>query len=131
MDTRLLETFVAVAEDMHFGRAAKRLHIAQPAVSRQIRSLEDELGVQLLIRDRRKVILTEAGQAYLGEARTILSRLEIAQQEASRAERGEVGSLSVGYSQYFIIHPIFPEAVRIFRERFPDVELQMQELYTS
>jgi DNA-binding transcriptional LysR family regulator len=131
MDTRLLETFAAVAEELHFGRAAKRLHIAQPAVSRQIRRLEDELGVQLLIRDRRSVTLTEAGQLYLTEARTILSRLEVAQQEARRAEGGEIGSLSVGYQQMFVLHGIFPEAVRIYRERYPSVALQMRELYTS
>jgi DNA-binding transcriptional LysR family regulator len=131
MDTRLLETFVAVAEELHFRRAAERLHVAQPAVSRQIRRLEDELGVQLLIRDRRKVMLTEAGQAYLGEARTILSRLEVAQQEARRVERGEVGSLSVGYTQLFVMHGVFPETVRLYRERFPGVELQMRELLTS
>jgi len=127
----LLETFVAVAEELHFGRAAKRLHIAQPAVSRQVKRLEDELGVQLLVRDRRRVVLTEAGQIYLREARTILARVELAQQEACRAERGEIGSLFIGYSPFFIIHPVFPEAVRLYREHFPDVGLQMQELYPS
>src|SRR5918997_4334246 len=99
MNTRLLKTFVAVAEELHFGRAAKRLHIAQPAVSGQIRRLEDELGVQLFVRDRRKVILTEAGRAYLKEARPILARVDLAQQEARRAERGEIGSLSFGYEE--------------------------------
>ena len=131
MDTRLLETFVAVAEGLHFGGAAKRLHIAQPAVSGQIRRLEDELGVQLFIRDRRKVILTEAGRAYLKEARPILARVDLAQQEARRAERGEIGTLSIGYSQYFLIHSVFPEMVRLYKERFPGVVLELRELFTS
>lgn len=128
MDTRLLETFVAVAEELHFGRAAKRLHIAQPAVSRQIRHLEDELRVQLFIRDRRKVILTEAGRVFLREARKIVSWVELAREQARRAERGELGNLSIGYSQYFTINNVFPEAVRLYRERFPAVALQMHEL---
>src|SRR5919107_5121626 len=104
MDTRLLETFVTVAEELHFGRAAQRLHIAQPAVSRQIRRLEDQLGVQLFLRDRRKVVLTEAGRAYLKEAQAILDRVDLAQQLARRAERGEIGNLTIGYSQFFIIN---------------------------
>ncbi len=131
METRLLETFVAVAEELHFRRAAERLHIAQPAVSGQIRRLEDELGVQLFIRDRRKVVLTEAGRAYLREARPILARMDLAQREAHRAERGEIGNLSIGYSHFFIIHTVFPEAVRLYRERFPGVTLEMRELFTS
>ena len=130
METRLLETFVAVAEELHFRRAAQRLHIAQPAVSGQIRRLEDELGVQLFIRDRRKVVLTEAGRAYLGEARTILQRVALAQQVARRAKRGEIGSLTLGYSACNI-HSVFPEAVRLYRERFPRVVLEMREMVTA
>ena len=128
MDTRILRSFVTVAEELHFRRAAERKHMAQPALSRHIKRLEEELGVQLFIRDRRKVVLTEAGRVYLREARTILARIELAQREALRAERGETGSLSIGYAQFFIINSLFPEAVRLYRERFPAVALQMHEL---
>jgi DNA-binding transcriptional LysR family regulator len=100
MDTRLLRSFVTVAEELHFRRAAERLHIAQPAVSRQIKRLEKELEVQLFIRDRRTVVLTEAGRVFLKEARTILQRGDLAQQMARRAARGEIGTLSVGYAQF-------------------------------
>jgi DNA-binding transcriptional LysR family regulator len=117
MDTRLLRSFVIVAEELHFRRAAERTHLAQPAMSRQIKRLEDELGVQPFIRDRRKEVLTEAGRAFLKEAR--------------RAERGETGSLYVGYAQLFIIHSVFPEAVRHYRERFAGVMLEIRELYTT
>jgi DNA-binding transcriptional LysR family regulator len=128
MNTHLLETFVAVAEELHFRRAAERLHLAQPAVSRQIRRLEDELGVQLFVRDQRKVILTEAGRIFLREARTILAQVELAQQQARRAQRGELGGLSVGYSEFFIVNRLFPGVVHLYRERFPEVALQMHEL---
>src|SRR5215218_11220487 len=113
MDTRLLRSFVTVAEELHFRRAAERAHLAQPGLSRQIKRLEEELGVQLFIRDRRKVVLTEAGRAFLKEARTILEREDLARQVARRAERGEIGSLSLGCSQFFIIHSVFPEVVRL------------------
>jgi DNA-binding transcriptional LysR family regulator len=130
MDTRLLSSFVVVAEELHFGRAAERAHLAQPALSRQIQRLEEELGVQLFIRDRRKVVLTEAGRAFLEEARTILDRVSLAQQVACRAARGEIGNLSLGYSEYNV-HSLFPEAVRLYRERFPGVVLEMPELVTA
>ena len=130
MNTHLLETFVAVAEELHFRRAAERARLAQPAVSRQIKRLEEDLGVQLFIRDRRKVVLTEAGRVFLKEARTILERVNMAQQEARRAERGEIGSLTLGYSQCNI-HSVFPEAVRLYRDRFPRVVLEMREMVTA
>ena len=130
MNVRLLETFVAVAEELHFGRAAELLHIAQPAVSRQIKRLENELGIKLFLRDRRNVILTEAGRAFLKEARTILAQVSLAQQVARRAHRGEMGSLSLGYSECNI-HSVFPEAVRLYRERFPGVVLEMREMVTA
>src|SRR5919112_544271 len=130
MDTRLLETFVAVAEELHFRRAAERARLAQPAVSRQIKRLEKDLGVQLFVRDRRKVVLTEAGRVFLKEARTILERVTLAHQEARRAERGELGSLSLGYSECNI-HSVFPEAVRLYRDRFPRVALEMREMVTA
>jgi DNA-binding transcriptional LysR family regulator len=94
MDLRLLRYFVTVAEELHFGRAARKLHISQPPLSMQIRALENELGVTLLNRSQRHVELTQAGTALLGEARHILSRVEQAVLTTRRASRGEIGELA-------------------------------------
>ena len=96
MDLRQLRYFVAVAEELHFGRAALRLHMAQPPLSQQIRQLEGDLGVQLLRRTTRRVELTEAGAAYLTRAREILAATEEAGHEARRVAAGSVGRLAVG-----------------------------------
>jgi DNA-binding transcriptional LysR family regulator len=96
MDLRQLRYFVAVAEERHFGRAAARLHMAQPPLSHQIRALEIDLGVQLLRRTTRRVDLTEAGAAYLEQVRKILAEVEEAGHEARRVAAGSVGRLAVG-----------------------------------
>ena len=96
MDLRQLRYFVAVAEERHFGRAAARLHMAQPPLSQQIRALEADLGVQLLHRTTRRVDLTEAGAAYLERAREILDSVDDAGHEARRVAAGAVGRLAVG-----------------------------------
>jgi DNA-binding transcriptional LysR family regulator len=115
---------------LHFGRAAERLHIAQPWVSRQIKRLEEELGVQLFIRDRRKVVLTEAGQAFLKEAWLILERVDLARQAVRQAGRGEIGSLVFGYEET-TLYSIFPSIVRLYKERFPRVALDMRDMPTA
>lgn len=130
MDTQLLGSFVAVAEELHFGRAAERTRVAQPALSRRVRRLEDELGVTLFVRDRRKVSLTAAGSAYLEEARAILERLDGAREVARQAGRGEVGHLCFGY-ELDEIYGDFPEIVRLYRQRFPGVTLELREMRTS
>lgn len=129
MDTNLLVSFVTVAEELHFGRAAKRVRIAQPALSRQVKRLEDDLGVTLLLRDRRKVSLTEAGKVYLEETRTTLKQIERARRAAARAHRGEVGRLSLGFVGS-AAHDVLPRLVRAFREDRPDVEVELRALYT-
>src|SRR5215813_8442564 len=97
MELRHLRSFVAVAEELHFGRAAVRVHIVQPALSRQIRALEQEMGLRLFERDRRRVALTPAGVAFLDETRILLDHVAHAVESARRADRGEFGSLRIGY----------------------------------
>src|SRR3954469_8836388 len=104
MELRHLRYFIAVAEELHFRRAAERLHVAQPAVSEQIRKLEQELGVQLLNRTHRSVSMTEAGSAMLDEARRVLRQADVAQEAARQAAhrtgyRLRVGSMPDAFPQ--------------------------------
>jgi DNA-binding transcriptional LysR family regulator len=127
MELRHLRYFVAVAEELHFSRAAERVGIAQPPFSQQIRALEDEIGARLLLRTKRTVKLTAAGQAFLVEARKTLALSEQALQTARRAARGEVGKLAVG----FVSSAVYGKFAGVFgrmRDRFPDVALTLQEL---
>jgi DNA-binding transcriptional LysR family regulator len=98
MELRNLRSFVAVAEELHFSRAANRLHIAQPALSRHISALEDELGVQLIERTSRIVSLTAAGKAYLDEVRPVLDRLDVAAERATRTKHASEGMLRISYA---------------------------------
>jgi DNA-binding transcriptional LysR family regulator len=127
VELRHLRSFLAVAEELHFGRAAARLHISQPPLSQQIRRLEDELGARLFRRTKRRVELTPAGQAFLTEARQTLAQAERAVRAAQRAERGELGELVVGYLIAAAYGPL-AEVLRAFRRRFPDVDLRLQNL---
>src|SRR5215218_302924 len=97
MELRHLRYFVAVAEELHFRRAAERLHVAQPAVSEQVRKLEAELGVRLLNRNHRGVALTDAGAAMLDEARRVLVQADVAQRAARAANERAIGRLRIGY----------------------------------
>ncbi len=127
MELRHLRYFTAVAEELHFGRAAARLHIAQPPLSQQIRRLEEELGVQLFERTRRRVQLTHAGQTFLEEARRTLAQAEQAVCVARQAAQGEVGQLAIGFVDS-AVYQALPPTLRLFRERFPRVELVLREL---
>ena len=127
MELRSLRYFVTLADELHFGRAAKRLSMTQPPLSQSISGLERELGVRLFERTRRKVALTHAGAAFLDEARATLARATQAVETARRAERGEVGRLSVGYlaaSAYSLL----PLVLRDFARGFPGVKLELREL---
>ena len=121
--------FVAVAEELHFGKAAARLQITQPALSRQIHRLETELGIKLLRRTKRTVELTEAGIVFLGEIRKALQQVDAAVRVAQRVACGEVGSLRIGFTPSSM-HTVLPEILRCFRDRSPDVKLTMTEICT-
>jgi len=130
MELRHLRYFIMVAEELHFGRAAEKLHISQPPLSMQIRSLEEELGVTLLHRTQRHVSLTQAGHAFLQEARQILARLEQAVLMTRRAGRGEIGELAVGFISV-ADYNVLPVVLREFRQRFPLVNLTLRESTTD
>jgi DNA-binding transcriptional LysR family regulator len=130
MELRHLRYFVAVAEELHFGRAAARLGIAQPPLSQQIRALERELGLELFSRTRRRVELTEAGRVYLEEARGILQRVAQAAAAARRAARGETGALAVGMVAS-ATYGLMPRVFRLFRARNPGVALTVGVLSTG
>jgi len=125
MDLRHLRYFIAVAEELNFTRAAERLHIAQPALSQQIRQLEEELGVTLLHRTNRRVALSNAGVTYLEHARGIMRSMKVAALQAQRAERGDVGRLSIGFFEH-MSYTVLPPVYRAYRERHPDVELDLR-----
>lgn len=130
MEFRHLTYFVAVAEELHFRRAAERLHIVQPALSQQIARLEAELGVQLLSRTKRSVTLTEAGRAFLEDARMMLEKREQAIVAARRVADGQSGSLAaafVGPATYSVLRPV----IRAYRASYPDVHLMLHELTTG
>jgi DNA-binding transcriptional LysR family regulator len=128
MELRHLRYFVAVAEELHFGRASARLHLAQPALSQQVKQLEKELGVLLLARTKRRVALTEPGRAFLVEARRTLGAADEAIRVARRAAQGELGSLKVGYVD-LATWLDFPMILQTFRQHFPSVEVTLVELH--
>jgi len=130
MELRHLRYFVTVAEELHFGRAANRLHLSQPPLSMQIKALESELGTRLLERSQRKVELTPAGAVFLREAREILVRVEQAAAAAQRAGRGEIGEITVGFvsiADYNVLPPVLSE----FRAHHPGVRLNLREATTD
>jgi len=129
MELRHLRYFVAVAEELHFGKAAERLHMAQPPLSQQIRALEDELGARLFARTSRSVRLTPAGEAYLNEARAVLARMEEAGRLARRIHQGEAGELVVGYMNP-AMDAVLCQALAAFRAQRPKVALRLRELPT-
>jgi DNA-binding transcriptional LysR family regulator len=128
MDLRHLRYFLAVAEEMHFGRAAARLGISQPPLSQQIRALEQELGVQLFDRTSRRVRLTSSGELFLPQARQTLLQAERAMLTARRAQMGEIGHLALGITASAPFVPVVSKALYRFRQAHPDVELMLQEM---
>lgn len=121
MELRHLRYFLAVAEERHFGRAAQRLHMAQPPLSQQIRQLEEELGVRLLERTTRRVELTEAGAAYLARVRAVLAQVDQAGEEAQRVAAGLQGRLVVGCVGS-ATYSLLPALARTMREELPGID---------
>ncbi len=127
MDLRHLRYFTAVADERHFGRAARRLRIAQPPLSRQIQALEAELGFSLFDRSSRQVTLTAAGEALFAQVHRVFDALDLALSDARRAAAGKTGRIVVGYPSSVAFSGLV-ELLRAFRARSPDVELVLREL---
>jgi DNA-binding transcriptional LysR family regulator len=125
-----LRCFVAVAEELHFSRAAERLNMTQPPLSRQIRLLEHHVGARLLERNSRTVRLTAAGKAFFPEAARILRIAEEATFTARRAAKGEQGTLAIGFTSASG-YSLLPEVVRRLRERAPGVALNLKEIVST
>ena len=123
MELRHLRYFVGVAREQHFGRAAERLHIAQPALSRQIQDLEKEMGFPLFERLPRGVKLSAAGKLFLEDARRILGEVQEATRRAERVASGKAGTLRVGFVESISWHGVVPEFFRRFRQKQPGAEL--------
>ena len=130
MELRHLRYFTAVAEELHFTRAAARLGIGQPPLSQQIQQLEREIGTPLFLRLPRGIALTEAGAQFLDDARAILASADRAIDMARRLGRGERGAITVGFTASAVFHPYLPRAIRAFRDRYPDVRITLTESNT-
>jgi len=126
MELRHLRYFAAVGEEQHYGRAAQRLRVAQPALSRQIQDLEEELGFKLFERLPRGVKLSAAGKLFLDDVRRILQDVSEAAERAGRVARGRSGTLRIGFTENASWRGVVPESFRRFRYLQPDAELQLQ-----
>jgi len=130
MELRHLRYFVAAAEAENISRAALKLHVSQPGISRQIRDLEDEIGIQLFERSAKSLKLTDAGKTFLTEARAVLQRAEDAVKNSRAVAGGINGELHVGYAPSLAVK-ILPQALRTFQEEFPNVRVALHDLSTE
>lgn len=124
-----LRAFVTIADDLHMGRAAARLHVTQPTLSRQVAALERDVGVDLFSRAHRRLQLTTAGEVFLAHAREVLRRSDAARRDARRAARGELGTLRLGFVQS-ATYDVLPRLVGRFRSAFPDVRVDARFMTT-
>lgn len=131
LELRHLRYFVAVAEELHFGRAAARLNISQPPLSQQIQALEQQIGARLLARTNRSVLLTEAGKQFLVDSRQILSMVDDAAARAERLHQGEAGELRIGFTSSAPFIRAVSDTLSLFRRDYPDVHLQTREMNTA
>lgn len=130
MELRHVRSFIAVAEELNFGRAARRLGLSQPPLSKQIQALESAIGVPLFERSRNGVRLTKGGEAALREAYRLVEQAERVQQAARQAEAGEKGQLTIGYLPS-AFYEVLPQLLTRFREKWPDVEVSLKEFNTA
>nr|WP_155690469.1 LysR family transcriptional regulator [Pseudomonas aeruginosa] len=128
VELRHLRYFIAVAEELHFGRAAERLGISQPPLSQQIQALEEEIGARLFERTNRRVELTDAGRLFLDESRQVLAQVDKAVLLARRAHLGELGELKIGFTSSAPFTSTIPSSIHAFRKAYPDVHLDLQEM---
>lgn len=126
LELRQLRYFVTVAEELHFGRAAKRLHMTQPPLSQTIQALEEILGAALFVRSRREVSLSAAGQALLPEARRLLDQAQGLPELARRAAGGEAGRLALAFVSS-ADYSVLPPFLRAYRAAFPQVQISLRE----
>lgn len=129
MELRQLESFVVVAEELNVGRAATRLHLTQPTLSRQIAALERDLGVELFARVKKRFVLTAAGQSFLTDAQELLQRAEVAVRDAQRVQRGELGTLRLQFVQSATFEAL-PRLLGAFRDAYPEVVLELETMTT-
>lgn len=130
MDLRQLRYYLAVAENLHFRKAAEIVHLSQPALTLQVRALEEELGVLLLQRDRHKTSLTAAGEVLREEARALLAAAERAAERTKRAARGQVGLLKIAFISTAAAR-VLPSLISVYREQHPEVELELRNILTA
>ncbi|NII09402.1 LysR family transcriptional regulator [Oleiagrimonas sp. C23AA] len=130
-DLRQLRYFVAVAETLSFTQAARRLHMSQPPLSQQIQALEQDLGVTLLDRNKRRVALTEPGRLFLEEARDILAHADGARARVADAAAGYTGRLRLAYPASVAFHPALPQTLLRFSSHAPSVQVELTEMYTE
>ncbi|QAY86928.1 LysR family transcriptional regulator [Pseudomonas arsenicoxydans] len=127
IDLRRLRYFLIVSDELHFGRAAVRLHIAQPPLTRQISALEAELGFRLFDRSTRNVTLTSEGRHFLPYARAVLEQVDLAASITSKLAAGSAGHLAVGYASSIALSDIFSQTIQTFCSAYPDVQLTVEE----
>jgi DNA-binding transcriptional LysR family regulator len=127
IDLRRLRYFLVVSDELHFGRAAVRLHIAQPPLTRQISALETELGFRLFDRSTRNVTLTSEGRHFLPYARAVLEQVDLTAAITSKLAAGSAGQLAVGYASSIALSDIFSQTIQTFCSSYPDVQLTVEE----
>ncbi|MBF6270487.1 LysR family transcriptional regulator [Nocardia farcinica] len=130
MEFRHLVSFITIAEELHFGRAAQRLHLTQPSLSAQLQKLEKSLGVQLVARNSHEVKLTPAGREFEAQARLVVAQLERAAEAAKATAAGRAGTLDVGYNLPASRH-VLPAALARMTDRYPDIEVSLWEKRTG
>jgi len=130
MQVHQLRYFIAVAEELHFGKAAEKLNMSQPPLSQQIKKLENELNVTLFNRTKRSVTLTNVGKLFLKDAYDILKRIEVSSDRVIKYAHGEIGEINLGYASYCIFD-VLPMILKDFYKKYPEVKVNLRHLTTA